>query len=170
MRIRVEDQIREIKGIFHIRVWDGKPIRVGDNWVGFLKTEKIIENLMTTKGKQLVLNLLAKKTGVTGLEVIGIGTGTTTESAGDTTLETERTRENITFTSTISGGTTSMTYSAFFEPDDPGTTYDITEVGLFGNGATLTADSGDLFARKTFTAVEKETGIDTLTVDYSLAF
>jgi len=160
MKIVTEDVIYEIQGTYHIQVWrDGK-----------LKEERIVPNIVTTVGKQLVLNLLGRKTAITGLEVIGIGTDSTTEVVGNTTLGTEVTRENITYTSTITGSGVAMTFSAFFEADDPGVTYDIAEVGMFGNGATLTANSGTLFSRKTFTAVEKETGIDTLTVDYSLSF
>lgn len=63
-----------------------------------------------------------------------------------------------------------MTYSAYFGTETPGTTEDITEAGLFGDDATLVVDSGDLLARKTFSAVQKETGVETLTVDYDLSF
>ena len=168
--IKVQDEITEIKGKVHIQVWRGIPKRVGSEWIGDLKDERTIENIVVTKGKQLILKLLARKLGITGLEVIAIGIGTTGEVVGDTSLETEKARENITFTSTITGAETTMTYSAFFDTESPGTTEDISEVGLFGNGATLVVDSGDLFTRKTFTGIEKEVGIDTLTVDYNLSF
>lgn len=168
-RLELEDTIKII-GTFHIRVWKGEPQRINDQWIGELKEERIIQNIMTITGKQMVLNLLAKKYDVTGLEVIGIGTGITGEVEGNTSLETEKARENITYTSTLSGSETSMVYSAYFDTETPGTTENITEAGLFGSGATLVADSGDLFARKTFAAVTKTTGVETLTVDYTLSF
>lgn len=168
--IQIEDTITKIKGIFHIRVWKGEPQRINNKWVGELKEERIVQNIMTIKGKQMTLNLLAKKYNVTGLEILGIGIGTTGETENDTDLETEKARENITYTSTIIGSGESMVYSAYFGTENPGTTEDITEAGLFGNGATLVADSGDLFARKTFAAVQKTVGEETLTVDYSLSY
>jgi hypothetical protein len=169
MKLKIEDKV-QLKGTFCVRVWRGTPKRINNEWVGDLKVERIIDNIMTIVGKQLVLNLLARKSTIVGLQIIGIGTGVTAETENDTDLVTEVARENITFTSTISGSGESMTYSAFFGTETPGTTQSITEAGMFGNGATLVADSGDMFSRKTFTAVEKQTGVETLTVDYTLTY
>lgn len=169
MKVILEDKI-QVKGRFHIRVWKGVPKRVNDDWVGELKEERIVDNIMTIIGKQLFLNLLARKSGIVGLQIIGIGTGVTGEVEADNDLETEVGRENITYTSTLSGSEVAMTFSAYFGTETPGTTEDITEAGMFGNGATLVTATGDLFARKTFTAVEKETGVESLTVDYGLTF
>lgn len=167
--LELKDEI-QLKGKFHIRVWRGEPKRINGELVGDLKEERITDNILTTVGKQLILNILARKSGITGLNIIAIGIGTTGEVIGDTDLETEKARENITFTSTIVGSGVSMTFSAYFGTETPGTTEDITEAGLFGDDATLVVDSGDLLARKTFSAVQKETGVETLTVDYALSF
>ena len=126
------------------------------------------QNTFTTIGKQLTLKLLGKKIGVTGLEYIAVGSGA---AASSTDLDTEEARAAVTFTSTITGAVTIMTYSALFEPDVPGGDITISEIGIFGNGATSVADTGDMLASNGVSpTVFKEAGTDVIVADYILQY
>jgi len=133
--INVKDIIPPLKGTYCIRkyknvrkVWieeDG--IHVDGELVETITTT----NVFTTVGKQLILRLLGKKTGITGLEYIGIGTGA---AAGQTALDTEVARSEIIYRSTITGTMKYMIYSAYFDPDNPLTDKTIAEIRRYAYG------------------------------------
>jgi len=126
------------------------------------------QNTFTTLGKQLTLKLLGRKIGVTGLEYIAIGEGA---AASSTLLDDESARAAITFTSTITGAVVIMTFSALFEPDVPGGDITISEIGIFGNGATSVEDTGHILASNGVApTIFKETGTDILVADYILQY
>ena len=126
------------------------------------------DNTFTTLGKQLTLRLLGRKIGVTGLEYIAIGEGA---AASSTLLDDESARAAVTFSSTITGAITIMTYSALFEPDVPGGDITISEIGIFGNGATSVEDTGDMLASNGVSpTVFKESGTDVIVADYILQY
>ena len=90
-----------------------------------------------------------------------LGTGTTAPAAGDTTLETELVRKEI---STRESTTDTATFRTFFTTDEGNGT--LKEAGLFGDDASETADSGTLFCH---TAIDKtKTSSETLTVDWEV--
>ncbi len=126
------------------------------------------QNTFTTIGKQLTLKLLGRKIGVTGLEYIAIGEGA---AASSTLLDDESARAAVTFASTITGAVTLMAYSALFEPDVPGGDITISEIGIFGNGATSVEDTGDMLASNGVApTVFKESGTDVIVADYVLQY
>ncbi len=170
--VQNKDKIPILKGTYRIRKYANiRGVKVTKDGIvvdGDLVEERKITNNFTVTGKQLTLKLLGKKIAVTGLEYMGLGTGA---AASQTDLDTERVRESISFYSDPSGSETFMIYSAYIAPDDPGTTYTFTEIGIFGNGATAVADSGDMLASNAVSpGVQKETGLHALIVDYTLSY
>ncbi len=92
----------------------------------------------------------------------GVGTGTTPPAAGDTTLETEIFRKQISVRSSTLGVARFRTFFNTSEANDA-----LKELGLFGDAATVTADSGTLFCRL---AIDKtKTSSETLTLDWEVA-
>jgi len=93
---------------------------------------------------------------------IAVGTGTDAPNATDTDLQTELARKQISVRSAL-GDTAS--FRIFFNTSEANGT--LKEIGLFGDDATVTADSGVLFARA---AIDKEkTTSETLTIDWDLS-
>lgn len=91
-----------------------------------------------------------------------VGTGDTNEPAvGNTQLDDELIRKQISVRS-VSGDTAS--FRIFFNTSEAND--DLKEIGLFGDDASATKDSGVLFARA---AIDKtKTDSETLTIDWSL--
>jgi hypothetical protein len=105
----------------------------------------------------------AEKGQVTYLAVgTGASTGGDAPDVSDTELVTELIRKQISVRSS-SGDTAS--FRVFFNTSEANDT--LTEIGLFGDDATVTADSGTLFARA---AISKtKTDSETLTIDWELS-
>lgn len=114
-----------------------------------LRTEET-HNLFVDAGLNLLRDFLNLGAG-TGLNRFALGTGTTAVTAADTLLQTEVFRAAFTQTTTANHQLTVKYYLAAGSAN--GNT--ITEAGIFGNGATDTANSGTLFARVLFTADAK---------------
>lgn len=131
----------------------------------FLKAGKIVSikkynNIFVNSGKQSILD---RFTGLsTGLiTYLALGSGTNVPLASDTTLQTETYRKVIT-SRTRSG---LKFYSSTFIPSTEGDgTYK--EIGLFGDSATASANSGTLFTRAAVDEV-KNSG-ESVTIDYDL--
>ncbi len=100
-------------------------------------------NMTVDGGLTLALQNLFNVSGYTGLNYCAIGTGTTAPAHGDTQLGTETARNQFTSDVVIIGS--QATIQTFFLASQ--CTVRIRELGLFGNGATSTANSGTLFAR-----------------------
>ena len=108
-------------------------------------------NLFLNVGKAQVVGLLINSGGSYPTH-IGVGTGTTAESAMDTALEAEVMREaisdySITTTDVTNDTATFETTISFSD------SYAITEYGLFD-----AASAGNLFARKVQTAIDVSDG------------
>jgi hypothetical protein len=115
-------------------------------------------NITCTVGKNSVASRFAgNDTGK--ITYMAVGTGTSSPSASDTTLQTELTRKQISIR-TPSGAT--CAFRTFFNSSEANGT--LKEIGLFGDDASATADSGTLFARA---SIDKEkTSSETLTLDW----
>lgn len=123
-------------------------------------TTQIVHNVSCDVGMESLASRLvgANKGQVTYLAV---GTGTATPASTDTTLATELERKQISVR-TSSGDT--ATFRTFFNTTEANGT--LKEIGLFGDDATGTVDSGTLFAHA---SVDKtKTSSETLTIDWSL--
>jgi len=127
---------------------------------GSLKDERHGPNVVTTVGKEFLASFLnsavAAAATFTG-KYIGIGTGTTSESAADTSLGTEAARSTGT-ASYISGQIFQVT-ATFATGVGTGA---ITEYGLFSSNT-----AGTLISRDVETAVNKGAN-DVLTVVYQM--
>jgi len=119
-----------------------------------------LHNIACTVGKNSLANRLI---GATKGEItyFAVGTGTDAPAVGDTTLGTEIYRKQISVRS-VSGAI--ATFRIFFNTSEANDT--LKEIGLFGDDATVTADTGTLFARA---AVDKtKTSSETLTIDWDV--
>jgi len=105
----------------------------------------------------------AEKGSVTYFAVgTGANTGDDIPSASDTALVTELTRKQISVRSS-SGDTAS--FRIFFGTSEANGI--LTEIGLFGDDATVVVDTGTLFARA---VIDKtKTDAETLTIDWALS-
>jgi len=128
--------------------------------------ETVIEkhNVTCTVGMESVASRLAG--GSTGLiTYMGLGTGSVdggnAPSAGDTTLNDELYRKQI---STATVDSVEVTFRTFYNTSEAIGT--LTEIGLFGDDATATVDTGTLFARVAFS--KEKTDQETLTVDWAV--
>lgn len=123
-----------------------------------------LHNSETTVGKYSLASRMvgANKGQVTYFAVgTGASTGGDAPAVGDTELDTELIRKQI---SVRSATDNVASFRVFFSTSEANDT--LTEVGLFGDDATAVADSGTLFARA---AIDKtKTDSETLTIDWSL--
>ena len=123
-----------------------------------------LHNIACTAGAEsLTARLVGAERGQVTYLAVGTGavTGGDEPVIGDTALETELYRKQISVRS--SSGTTAS-FRIFFNTSEANGS--ITELGLFGDDASATTDSGVLFAR----AAESITKTDSesLTIDWSL--
>ena len=118
------------------------------------------ENLITTKGFDLVCDVLGKNAQPDDLSHIGIGTGTTAAAAAQTALVTQNAREIAVYAHVA--GTKVFTMVVTFAPGTG--TGAVTEAGCFN-----AASSGTMFNRVLFAAVNKATA-DSLTVTFTFTF
>jgi len=124
--------------------------------------QKKYSNLVCTVGKDTIVNRWCGTITKTGtLTYLALGTGTDAPAAGDTKLQTETYRKLL--TTRTKNGTVAETST--YIPTNEGN-YVYKEVGLFGDDASGTADSGTLYTH----AVVAETKTDGIsaTVDYNL--
>ena len=124
-----------------------------------VKTGKLLKqikkhNMFVTAGKNVLRDFMNGSI-VTGLTHMAIGTDNTTVTLSDVLLGTEVYRDTFTNTTSTSAQLTLKYYLSSTEAN--GNT--LTEAGLFGNGATVTTDSGSMFARVIYTGIVKTTSI-----------
>lgn len=113
------------------------------------KSGKILfetSNLVVDIGLNLVCNLLASSTGYTGLNFCSLGTSDAAVNSSDTQLGAETSREQISTIAVLDNEIIIMTYflAAICS-------INIHELGLFGNGATYTLNSGTLISHASAT-------------------
>lgn len=107
-------------------------------------------NIACNAGRTAILNYLALTTATStaGVQYFAVGNGSSvTPASGDTQLAAEVFRKALSST-TISGN--SVDLSSVFLSTDTGSNTTYTEAGIFGNGATGTANSGTLYAHASY--------------------
>lgn len=124
--------------------------QVFDAVTGGLLREEQTHNLFVDAGLNILRNFL-NLGAVTGLNRFAIGTGTAAVTAANTLLGIEVFRDQFTQTTTANK---ELTVKYFLSSGSANGNI-ITEAGLFGNGATNTANSGTLFARVLLVADQK---------------
>lgn len=126
-----------------------------------------IENLIVTVCKTSIAQRLvgvdspANKVGT--ISYLGLGTSTTAANVADTQLTAEYFRKAV---STASYSTNVATFTTFFTTAEANGS--INEVGLFGDNATSTANSGILYAHRILGTTKTKTSSDTLTITWSI--
>lgn len=125
--------------------------------------QQMADNMVVTTGKNaLASRLIGTTTNNKGIiTYCGLGTGITAPVEGNTKLETELFRKQISVRSVVGNIATFQTF--FTATEVVGT---LTEAGLFGDGATGVADSGTLFCRVLINRVK--TSSDTLTLVWTV--
>lgn len=113
-----------------------------------------VHNLVTNLGKQLIRDFLIKES-VDGLNYIAIGTDNTAPVVGNTTLGAEVFRDI--FTDVLVDGN-KVTFKYFLSSTDANSNT-LVEAGLFGNDATVTVNSGLLFAHVIHAPIEKNSAV-----------
>ncbi len=151
--LKLKNESFDFRGSVHVQL-------IGSD--GKVKQEHTKHNLIVTVGKSYLATWLAAAT-QSGefMSYMGLGTGTTSPAAGNTTLETEfsgggYSRQQGTLTASSNVWQNVCTFS-------PGNgTGAITEAGLFS-----ASTSGTMFARQTFSAYNKAAG-DTLIITWTV--
>mgnify|MGYP000924038468 CR=1 FL=1 len=120
-----------------------------------------LHNTSCLAGMESLANrLIGANTGE--VKYFAVGTGVTAPSEADTKLETEIERKQISVRGAL--GTVAH-FRVFFNTSEANGV--LKEIGLFGDTATITADSGVLFARALIN--KTKTSNETLTIDWSLS-
>lgn len=121
------------------------------------------KNLVTTLAKESIADgLRGNTTSNKGIiTYCALGTGTTAPALGDTQLETELVRKQI---SARSATNNQALFETFFNTSEGNGT--LKEAGLFGDDASETTDSGTLFCRVAINRTK--TSSDTLSLSWTV--
>lgn len=126
---------------------------------GSLKDERRSRNTVVTTGLQHIADQLSASPGQGAMSHMAVGTGNTSVTAGDTTLQTENDRNALT-SRTDSGAV--ITYVGTWSAGDA--TAALTEAGIFNAGS-----SGTMLARTVFSVINKGAS-DTLVITWTITF
>lgn len=132
---------------------------------GIWTRQAIAENLVTTRGKQIVAERIGGTGSQAAIGYIAVGTGTTAAAAGNTALETEITDSGLArAAATVSNVTTTTTNDTeqFVKTFTVTGTKAVTEEGLFD-----ASSSGNMLARQVFSAVNVVNG-DSLQITHKI--
>ena len=125
--------------------------------------KSIYDNLVVNTGKQMLAKRLANVANACNVTYCAVGTGVTAPNVNDTTLGTEYFRKVV---STYSYVANIATVSTFIGASEGNTA--LKEVGLFGEAASATPNSGTLFNRAVIN--ETKSSSETLTIDCDITF
>lgn len=129
---------------------------------GKVKNEQEIPNLVVKSGRDFIASRMIG-TSADVMSHMAIGTGSTGELAGDTTLAAEVARVVLATSAVGTGGEENIiTYQATFGPGTPGSSAAVVEAGIFNDGS-----AGDMLCRTTFAVVNKGTD-DTLSITWTI--
>ena len=160
-------QIQGPKALGHIEL-----VLTDEN--GNVKAYRQTDNLVVNRGVYMTSDKLFGTSLVGGatsaaFNNVGIGTGTTSATSGDTNVQTQLSNRKTGAVTSVTGSSTGAQIQAFFGAgklkNGSGTTA-VTEAGLFD---TFVNGTGNLYARQTFTAINAGSS-DSLTVTWSITF
>jgi hypothetical protein len=123
---------------------------------GHVKHDETVENLITTVGRNAIIERLDSSPSTAAPSHMAVGTGATAAAAGDTTLQTELDRNALT-SSTSSANVLTMV-GDWAAGDGTGA---ITEAGVLNAAST-----GTLYSRAVFSVINKAAG-DTLQITWT---
>lgn len=138
-------------------------VEIHDAKTGKLKSRDIINNLYVTTGKEQIAQALSGNVAgnIGQITYCAVGTGVAVPVIGDTALQTELYRKQISVRS-VTGRT--ATFQTFFNRNEANGS--LQEAGLFGAGATAIAGSGALFCRLNINRTKSSN--DTLTLRWGI--
>jgi hypothetical protein len=151
-------------------------LKIACNVTGIFRDAKTGEILDTFKGKNLVVNtgLYSIAARLSGLDTplnkkgtitfCAAGTDGTAVDPTDTVLGTEIQRKQVSVRDYISG---TASFTTFFNTSEANGT--LLELGLFGDDATSTADSGTMFCRLVINKTKTDSETLTLVWEVSVA-
>lgn len=123
---------------------------------GNIKQEQKLHNLITTVGRNAIVERLDSTPATSQPTHMAIGTGTNAAAAGDTTLQTELDRNAL--TSNVASANVLTMVGDWAAGDGTGA---ITEAGILN-----AASAGTLYARAVFSVINKAAG-DTLSITWT---
>ena len=138
-------------------------IEIRDAKTGRWKSRQTVKNLVVTLAKTAVANSLRGNVANNKGQITfcAVGTGTNAPALGNTTLQTEIYRKQI----SVRGSELNIaSFKTFFNQTEANGV--LKEAGLFGESATSTANSGTLFARTVFN--KTKTSSDTMTLTWTI--
>jgi len=153
MKVSMPDNQLTIKGRVRLIFEDVK--------TGEIEISEWIENIIPTVGRTAIARRLrnVRTKSNEGIVTYGaVGTGSSTPANSDIKLATELIRKTI---ASSSNADNVVTFRIFFTTSEANGT--LTEFGLFGEDASVSADSGTLFERVLFS--KTKTSAKTLTIE-----
>lgn len=123
---------------------------------GVVKQVEEVDNLITTAGRNAIVERLDSSPGTAQPSHMAIGTGATAANAADTTLQTELDRNAL--TSNTSSANVLTMVGDWAAGDGTGA---ITEAGVLNNSS-----GGTLYSRAVFSVINKAAG-DTLSITWT---
>lgn len=138
-------------------------VEIRDADTGKLKSRDVINNLYVTTGKEQIAQALAGNVAnnVGQITYCAVGTGVAVPVIGDTGLQTELYRKQVSVRS-VAGRTAQ--FQTFFNRNEANGS--LQEAGLFGAAATAIANSGTLFCRLNINRTKSSN--DTLTLRWGI--
>lgn len=151
----INDQLAVPTGMIRIVIRDAK--------TGKIKTDDLVKNMFVTAGKvSLAEGLIGTTSNNKGIiTYCALGTGTTAPALGDTGLETELARKQI---SVRTSSANVATFQTFFTTSEGNGT--LREAALFGDDASTTPGSGTCFCRASINRTKSSA--DTLTLSWAV--
>lgn len=121
------------------------------------------KNIITTIGLQMICDAIIESADFTGITYFALGDDDTNPAIGDTLLGNETFRKQIAFRERTNQ---SIVLSSYLTTSEANGTYK--ELGHFGNDATITLESGDLFNHTEIN--ETKTDDVTWTIEQTITF
>lgn len=129
---------------------------------GNVKQKQEKNNLVVKSGRDFIASRMVN-VNQSVMSHMAIGTGVGVASAGNVSLDTEVERVTLTDTEIGTGGDENVvTYTATFDPGEPGSDAAVTEAGIFN-----AASNGVMLCRTTFPVVNKSPD-DTLSITWTI--
>lgn len=130
---------------------------------GSLKEIKEYKNIVTNVCFNDIIDYLVESGSPTGIDYMAFGNNGTAATVNDTDLVSETFRKLLTTKTRVGQTAVLSVYLSTTEANDTHL-----EIGLYGNGATITPGSGDLFNRIVIS--ETKVNTETWTVEVVLSF
>ncbi len=126
--------------------------------------QRLKNNMVVNTGFNLLLSFLGGVSGTAGLQYVALGSSTVSPAPTDTQLGTEVSRIAVT---SFSQQPNDLTVTGYWGTGQANVS--LAEAGIFGNGATATANSGTLYSHVGFAAFTKD-DLESLTAQWDLGY